>query len=558
VVRGKENLKILAVGNSFSQDSLRYVYDIAKDLGAQNVTLVNLYIGGCSLALHKSNAENDLPNYDYEKNTDGVWRTDGKISIKTAVESDNWDVITLQQASGSSGMPDTYGADLNYLLEYICSIKPQKTVVAWNMTWAYAQNSTHAEFSKYHSNQTEMYGAITGTVREKVAPKENFELIIPAGTAVQNARSGFIGDNLTRDGYHLNDLGRYLAALTWVKAVTGWDVGAVKTFPPTLEIDAYSLNALTDAVESALKTPYAVTQSTFTEAPPVIMPDLSEHRQIDWLPFGGAYWQSADDNYDKLITQAANSKSFVASFIRFTKEQLPSDSYIILQSGWQYRAEGWVGDAKNEPASRPGLTGKSVTRVTDLWWGSFTLRAFNVSKTDNSALDTNSEYVLARDALKIYVPNTAPSAYDPPSTDDSAAFAAQSLDVSDFDRMDLMPIFGFYNKPEGFDIINTNAALSPQFVATKIFTRDELPVGSVLIVDGGYQYRPVWWTEAKTYTTRPNNVTAPFTVITDEWWNSAEHRYKGFNVSLAPTAQISDPYAAMSHFRIYVPKNIAD
>ena len=46
-------------------------------------------------------------------------------------------------------------------------------------------------------------------------------MIIPAGTAIQNARTSFIGDNFNRDGYHLTfGLGRYTAACTWLEKIT--------------------------------------------------------------------------------------------------------------------------------------------------------------------------------------------------------------------------------------------------------------------------------------------------------------------------------------------------
>ena len=41
-------LKILTVGNSFSDDTMEYVWQIADDLGVENIYLGNLFIGGCT------------------------------------------------------------------------------------------------------------------------------------------------------------------------------------------------------------------------------------------------------------------------------------------------------------------------------------------------------------------------------------------------------------------------------------------------------------------------------------------------------------------------------
>lgn len=47
-------MKILSIGNSFSQDAQRYLHRLAKHEGVQLKT-VNLYIGGCSLQRHYEN-----------------------------------------------------------------------------------------------------------------------------------------------------------------------------------------------------------------------------------------------------------------------------------------------------------------------------------------------------------------------------------------------------------------------------------------------------------------------------------------------------------------------
>ena len=46
-------------------------------------------------------------------------------------------------------------------------------------------------------------------------------MIIPSGTAIQNARTSVLGDTFNRDGSHLNKIGKYTAACTWYEALTG-------------------------------------------------------------------------------------------------------------------------------------------------------------------------------------------------------------------------------------------------------------------------------------------------------------------------------------------------
>ena len=97
-------MKILSIGNSFSQDAQRYLHRLAKQDGTKMKT-VNLYIGGCSLQKHYLNMLDDNVAYDFEFNGEG---TGLKVSIRQALVSDDWDVITLQQASHLSGRYETY------------------------------------------------------------------------------------------------------------------------------------------------------------------------------------------------------------------------------------------------------------------------------------------------------------------------------------------------------------------------------------------------------------------------------------------------------------------
>ena len=59
-----------------------------------------------------------------------------------------------------------------------------------------------------------MYNAIIETTQSFILPNSQFSMIVPVGTAIQNARTSYLGDNLNRDGTHLDyGIGRYIAAL---------------------------------------------------------------------------------------------------------------------------------------------------------------------------------------------------------------------------------------------------------------------------------------------------------------------------------------------------------
>ena len=65
---GEDNVvRILAIGNSFSEDAVEfYLHDIAAADG-NNVIIGNMYIGGCSLKKHLDNARENKPAYKYRK-----------------------------------------------------------------------------------------------------------------------------------------------------------------------------------------------------------------------------------------------------------------------------------------------------------------------------------------------------------------------------------------------------------------------------------------------------------------------------------------------------------
>ena len=59
-------IKILSIGNSFSQDGHRYFHDIAETLG-KDILTYNLYVGGCSFEMHWDYYVSNEAKYVFEK-----------------------------------------------------------------------------------------------------------------------------------------------------------------------------------------------------------------------------------------------------------------------------------------------------------------------------------------------------------------------------------------------------------------------------------------------------------------------------------------------------------
>ena len=248
-------IKILAIGNSFSVDAMQnHLFDVLEKAGYTDITLGNLYIGGCSLDMHYDNLKSNKAAYTFYLNTDGQWSQQANATAGTAFGKARWDVVTIQQVSSFSGLPKQYG-NLQGALELIKQKEPQAKIY-WHMTWAYQQDSQHEAFPYYNKDQMTMYKAIVSTVQEKVATNSLIDGIIPSGTAIQNLRTSELGDTLTSDGHHLKDTyGDYTAALTWFCAITGEKPEATDYRP----VNSF-WSAVSQSVSNAIDKPYQVTK----------------------------------------------------------------------------------------------------------------------------------------------------------------------------------------------------------------------------------------------------------------------------------------------------------
>lgn len=228
-------LKILCIGNSFSQDSTTYLYDLASNEG-MDLKVVNLYIGGCSLERHWESVLGNKADYDYQLNGVSVGKM---VTVKDTLLEENWDVITLQQCSGFSGLIDTYHP---YIIELSKYVKEHalgaKQLI--HQTWAYEIDSTHEHFVYYHNNQEEMYESLLecyGAVAKDLSLQ-----IIPFGEVVQALRTLPIfdykngGKSLCRDGFHMDYVyGRFALAATWFEYVLKEDITQSTYTTPAIE-----------------------------------------------------------------------------------------------------------------------------------------------------------------------------------------------------------------------------------------------------------------------------------------------------------------------------------
>lgn len=259
VYEGDGILRILAIGNSFSQDAVeQYLYELFMNDG-QEVIIGNLYIGGCNLERHYANISGDKAAYEYRKVVKGQKTNTKNVSVSEALADEKWDYISLQQASGLSGKYETCSPYLPEILNYVRSKSRPDVKMIWHSTWAYASSSNHADFPKYGSDQMTMYNAITDVAKKIMdSPSYGIDILIPSGTAIQNGRTSSLGDTFNRDGYHLETtFGRYTAACTWYEAISGKSATDNSYAPST--ISETKKRIARNAAHNAVKSPYSVT-----------------------------------------------------------------------------------------------------------------------------------------------------------------------------------------------------------------------------------------------------------------------------------------------------------
>ena len=233
--KGDMSMRILSIGNSFSVDAQYWLNELAN-AGEDDMELWNLFIGGCSLETHMKNAASGEIAYDlYIDN-----RLVSKSSIEAALKCGPWDYITLQQASGFSGLWESYENTLAPMYNYVKSLTPEGEIVI-HETWAYEKTSTHPHFEWYGNDQKKMHSMLKACYER--AAKEIGARIIPVGNAVAYLRENAAFDvdkggvSLSRDGFHLSFvMGRYLAAAVWYGFFTGKDVRLNSFVPARMKL----------------------------------------------------------------------------------------------------------------------------------------------------------------------------------------------------------------------------------------------------------------------------------------------------------------------------------
>ncbi len=256
-----EPIRILAIGNSYSNNATQYTEFIAESLEADlNIEVYSLYFAGCSLAQHVDFYTNKKENYELFRRGSNVNGVGALITMQDAFDLYDYDYVTVQQAPGRASTFSTYWTEakpyLTQLQDIIEENEPQAQIKV-HQTWSFNHYCAIGNDPYYTDRKWDNTKLMFADI------KESYELaaaklgltnadIIPVGTAIQLAKDEFgYGDLYNASGVgrmengalyedaisHLNARSRYMAACVWLEYFFGVDCRTA-TYVPTALTEA--------------------------------------------------------------------------------------------------------------------------------------------------------------------------------------------------------------------------------------------------------------------------------------------------------------------------------
>lgn len=173
-----KTVRVMAIGNSFSRDAMTHLPMIVEASG-NRIVMQNAIVLGGSLEDHAAGVAASKTNGPAH-----IARRYGGRSLLEMLESEPWDIVTIQQASPKSFHPETFEPFAGELIEFVRANAPQAEIVI-HQTWAY--RADNQRFTNGVFTADDMYAGIVEAY-DQLAEKYNLRQI-PSGDAFQIARS---------------------------------------------------------------------------------------------------------------------------------------------------------------------------------------------------------------------------------------------------------------------------------------------------------------------------------------------------------------------------------
>lgn len=204
---GVRELKVLCIGNSFTEDAFSYVPPIFSNVAPDvKLTLAIAYIGGAPLVQHYVNITWEPEEVDGECYTpqtytlykciggDTRWIPSYNMTMADLLADERWDIITFQQGGAMS-----YGDYDKYYEPYV-ALLPSKLRRINSYSVKLGWVVTHGCYSETEEGLRDHWRICADNSR-RVMENSGFEIVFPYGTALQNLRDSGIANESEKPGW---------------------------------------------------------------------------------------------------------------------------------------------------------------------------------------------------------------------------------------------------------------------------------------------------------------------------------------------------------------------
>jgi hypothetical protein len=252
-------IRLLTVGNSFSNNALTYLPQIAESEGEVQFMVGRASLGGCSLEKHWNIAAYTAEHPEYKTYSLGTLSNGDSVqaNLQEALAAEPWDVVTHQQVSRKSWRAATFEPYLENLVALTKQLAPQAEIML-HQTWAYRPDASflvqngltqqlmhdriaaaYAEFSAKYGLRVLASGEAVHRARhtpgrEFVCPEPDYDYLYATAPALPKQENSFASGwywaireapegipELRLDATHLNARGCYLIGCVWYETLTG-------------------------------------------------------------------------------------------------------------------------------------------------------------------------------------------------------------------------------------------------------------------------------------------------------------------------------------------------
>lgn len=473
-------LKVLFVGNSFSQNAVSQLEQIARSAGVEETLVANLHKSAHPLSGYVANSTSKANEYEYaERGTladTSHNRGVNGCNLDYGLTAQDWDIVVLQpycwqsyaKENGPQGEQFVSASgyeNIKTLAAYAkANTSNPEAKLAFYQIW-----SRPFDYLQFDSANDHIWdgGYVDGVTSQSVwkvildaydykSGESPFTYYVPVGTAIENARltsleespvkvadtgqtyKQAVGSGLNSDNIHLNAWGSYIDGLTFTKALTGLSIDDV-TYKPSSMTDGEMALAKA-AVNAAFDGPSKNAQGNVNALTYAKVGDMS----FSTLAEAVAAAKSGDvlelfgmpkSDGDLTIAAGVTVKTYgsqAAHTIALTSGGVIGTNGLIANSGAVVD-----GTATNAPVSIDAVTGAATTQNVAEWNGTqyaSVQEAINAAAEAKNCTSANPVKLLCSVAEPVTIAEGTTIALDLNGFTLSDSAVAQDKNVSDADR----------------------------------------------------------------------------------------------------------------------------